>query len=320
MKILKFEPIYMERVWGGRMLSDFFKRNINCKSDKIGESWEIVDRPNAQSVASEGIYKGQSIRNIILKHSKSILGPGWNPKKQFPILVKWLDCKERLSLQVHPPAHIAKDLNGEPKTENWYIAESSENAGLFIGLKKNVNKAMFQKSIEQGTAESLCHRVKSQKGDSVLVESGRIHAIDKGNLILEIQQNSNTTFRVFDWGRAGLGNIERELHIEESLKCINFNDFEPKQLKTSNSNEKTLLAHCNHFRIYKFISKKGENIKLKVQNIDCMIIHLISGKIMIGEDIILEGEQVISPFSSECVLTALKNSTILVTDQFTNQS
>ena len=114
MKILKFEPIYMERVWGGRMLSDFFKRKINCKSDKIGESWEIVDRPNAQSVASEGIYKGQSIRNIILKHSKSILGPGWNPKKQFPILVKWLDCKERLSLQVHPPAHIAKDLNGEP--------------------------------------------------------------------------------------------------------------------------------------------------------------------------------------------------------------
>ena len=102
------------------------------------------------------------------------------------------------------------------------------------------------------------------------------------------------------------------------MKCIDFNDFEPKQLKTSNSNGKILLAHCKHFRIFKFISTKRENIKLKVQNIDCMIIHLISGKIKIGEDIILEGEQVISPFSHECVITTLENSIFLVTDQFTN--
>ena len=319
MKILKFEPIYMERVWGGNMLSDFFHRNINSKSDKIGESWEIVDRPNEQSVSSEGAYKGQSIRNIILKDSKSILGPNWNPRKRFPILVKWLDCKERLSLQVHPPAHIAKDLNGEPKTENWYVAKSTENAGLFIGLKKNISKTMFQQSIKQGTTELLCHKVKSQRGDSVLVESGRIHAIDKGNLILEIQQNSNTTFRVYDWDRTGLDNNKRELHIEESLKCIDFNDFEPKPLITNSSDGKTLLADCKHFRIFKFNSSEGENIKLKTEQVDCMIIHLISGKIKIGQNILLEGEQVISPFASECIISAVESSTFLVTDQFTNQ-
>ena len=319
MEILKFEPIYMERVWGGSMLSDFFHRSIKGKSDKIGESWEIVDRSKEQSIASEGAYKGQSIRNIILRDSKSILGPNWNPSKRFPILVKWLDCKERLSLQVHPPAHIAKSLDGEPKTENWYVAKSTENAGLFIGLKKNTSRSIFQQSIKQGTTELLCHRVKSRKGDSVLVESGRIHAIDKGNLILEIQQNSNTTFRVYDWGRTGLDNNKRELHIEESLKCIDFNDFEPKPLITNSSDGKTLLADCKHFRIFKFNSSEGENIKLKTEQVDCMIIHLISGKIKIGQNIILEGEQVISPFASECIISAVESSTFLVTDQFTNQ-
>ena len=146
MTIIKFEPIYKERPWGGTSLSTFFKREIKLDSNKVGESWDIVDRNEAQSIALNDLYEGMTLREIIANNCDTIMGPIWHKEARFPILVKWLDCHERLSLQVHPPESIATTLLGEPKTENWYVANATEDAGLFIGFKETTNQEYFKKA------------------------------------------------------------------------------------------------------------------------------------------------------------------------------
>jgi mannose-6-phosphate isomerase len=135
--LLRFQPIYQERVWGGRALETALGRALPpVPSSPIGESWEIVDRPEAQSVVQGGADHGKSLRSILAQDGPAIMGPRWPSQKPFPILVKWLDCRERLSLQVHPPVSVANELKGEPKTENWYIAHTAPGAHLIVGLKK----------------------------------------------------------------------------------------------------------------------------------------------------------------------------------------
>jgi mannose-6-phosphate isomerase len=318
MTIIKFEPIYKERPWGGTVLEKRFNRKIHLESDKIGESWEIVDRPEAQSIILNTLNKGMSLRRLIVEQCTSIMGPKWKKESRFPVLIKWLDCSERLSLQVHPPLYVADKFGGEPKTENWYVAGASENAGLFIGLKNDTDKNLFKAALASNKAESLCHRIDSAVGDSILVDSGRIHAIDGGNLILEIQQNSDTTYRVYDWGRLGVDNEPRQLHIEESLRCIDFNDIEPKLLKTQKAVGQSIIAKCDLFKIRKFNSTAGKKVFIKKSSVDCSIIHLISGSISVGEELIGVGEQAMSPFFSDCTIDILKDSTFLITDEFIN--
>ncbi len=232
--LLRFHPIYQERVWGGRALETALGRQLPpVPSNPIGESWEIVDRPEAQSVLQGGPHNGQTLRSVLAQHGPQIMGPKWPAGKPFPILVKWLDCRERLSLQVHPPAAVAAELHGEPKTENWYIAHTAPDAHLIVGLKKGVTRDQFEKAITAGTVEECVHHFRVAAGDSILVHSGQVHAIDAGNLILEIQQNSDTTFRVYDWGRVGLDGKPRQMHVEQSLRSIDWTDFEPAAVRAA---------------------------------------------------------------------------------------
>ena len=317
MTIFKFEPIYKKRIWGGtNIISEFQRPKMSC-DEPVGESWEIVDRKENQSVAINGTLKNKTLRYIIQNHSNMFMGPNWNPKNEFPILVKWLDCNARLSLQVHPPENIAQQLNGQPKTENWFIAKAKPNAGLFIGLENGVSKNQFHEAIHQGTLQKCCQRVSSSEGDSILIESGHLHAIDGGNLILEIQQNSDTTYRVYDWDRTDSNGNSRELHIEESLKCINFNISNPEIINYKSITGEKLLANSKHFRIRQFKLNKNDKIFIKKKNQECMIIHLVSGKIKIGKEIMKCGEQAVSPYSSECTIKLIEDSTFLVTDSFT---
>jgi mannose-6-phosphate isomerase len=311
--IFKFEPLYMERIWGGNAFSDILGRNTDL-SKKIGESWEIVDREAHQSVLSN-TKKKITIRSLLSSNPSEIMGPHWKKDWRFPILVKWLDCNNKLSLQVHPPKEIADKLGGEPKTENWYIAHASKGAGLFIGLKKESNKQRFVNSLKNGTAESECHWVKSNTGDSILVQSGRIHAIDAGNLILEIQQNSDTTYRVFDWNRKDENGNSRELHIKESIQSINFEDFEPRPISDSD-NEVQILANCSHFRIRKMTAKSHQTIKIKGRNKDCHILSPIDCTIEVGKDLVKKGCSAISPYSQECIIKFKERGSVLITDGF----
>lgn len=314
MKIIKLKPIYQERVWGGRGLEKSLNREL--PEDKvIGESWEIVDRTEEQSTVSGGDWAGHTLRYVLENHACEILPPNADPKRPFPILVKWLDCQDRLSLQVHPPASIAESLNGEPKTENWYIAHAEPGASLIVGLPNGTTREKFEKALHDNTLEDCCHRFPVEAGDSILVESGRMHAIDAGNLILEIQQNSDTTYRVYDWGRVGLDGKPRQLHIDQSMKSIDFNDFEPSAMKTATVADDLILADCQEFRITKMTVKDGGSIHFPAKE-DVKILSVVTGELQKGSLTIKQGENVILPYSQSFDFTAKGHVTILVTDRF----
>lgn len=222
-----FEPLYMERVWGGRTLASLFGRRLP-PAVPIGESWEIVDREDAQSVVHEGPLKGRTLHELWTELRAPIFGDrDFGGAPRFPMLFKLLDARDRLSVQVHPPAAVAAQLGGEPKTEMWYFLHCEPDARIYAGLRRGVTCARFQSALEAGTVEETLHSVLVRTGDSIFIPSGRLHAIGEGNVIVEVQQNSDTTYRVFDWNRPGLDGKPRTLHIEQSMLSIDFEDFEP---------------------------------------------------------------------------------------------
>jgi len=305
----------MERVWGGRGLEAKLGRTLP-EGKVIGESWELVDREGEQSVVTEGAYAGKTIRELLETSAADILGPDRDGSQPFPILIKWLDCQDRLSLQVHPPADIAPSLGGEPKTENWYIAECDEGASLIVGLKKGVTREQFTQALANNQVEDCVHRFSVKAGDSILVESGRMHAIDAGNLILEIQQNSDTTYRVYDWGRVGLNGAPRQLHIEESIKSIDFEDFEPEPLKIVPGTQ--TLADCKEFRIRKFELKLGDVALELPAGEGARLIHVVAGKLIDSQSgaVLTKGGNYLQPYVTGASLSAGVPTTVLVTDQF----
>ena len=315
--IFKFEPIYKERIWGGSKIKNFLQREIPL-GNHVGESWEIVDREKDNSVIANSNFKGKTLAEMLESQGKNVMGPQWETGSRFPLLVKWLDCSERLSLQVHPPSDIAETFSGEPKTENWYVAEASEGAGLFAGLKRGTSADSFRQALSQKETESLCHRISSRKGDSLLVESGRVHAIDSGNLILEIQQNSDTTYRVYDWERLGLDGRPRTLHVEESMQCIDFKDYEPTPISTITKKGIETIAESKFFRIRKFNLNQNDSFDLKGRNSDTLMIHALEGSLRANGEAIEKGRQALSPYSSNCTVNCSENTSFLVTDRFSD--
>ncbi len=241
---ITFSPIYMERVWGGRELERVYGRDLPSPDRPYGESWEIVDRVDSQSIVDSGPLAGASLHELWTSRREEIFGEGMPDSFRFPVLLKILDAREDLSIQVHPPAAIAGELGGEPKTEMWYIAGCEPGAKLYAGLKAGVTWGSFGQAIADGSVADQVHVVSPSRGDSVWIPSGRLHAIGAGFLIHEIQQNSDTTYRAFDWNRTGLDGKPRELHIAESLASIDFDDHEPELTKTREG----VLADCPFFK------------------------------------------------------------------------
>ena len=293
-KPIFFKPIYQERVWGGRALSSALNRDLP-EGKRIGESWDIVDRPEAMSLVGVGDQVGKSLRDLISEDPTGIMGKGYDPERPFPILVKWLDCADRLSLQVHPPASVAGALGGEPKTENWYIAECAENASLIVGLKNGATREEFERRLKDDSLEECVHRFPVTPGESILVESGRIHAIDAGNLILEIQQNSDTTYRVYDWGRVGLNGQPRQLHVDQSLQCIDWEDFEPSTIQPQAG--QSVLADCDEFRLVKY-TLSGDSSPFVLPAGEARLISVVDGSVLIGGETVVRGDTVLLPARS----------------------
>ena len=231
----------MERIWGGRSLERLYGKALP-PGVPIGESWEIADRPDASSVVANGPLVGKDLRWLMTHHAAALLGPRLARRhKVFPLLIKILDAQEKLSLQVHPPPRVAARLGGDPKTEMWFITHAEAHAELFVGLKAGVTRAAFQQRIEDGTVADCFQRLRVRAGDAMFLPSGRVHAIGAGNVIFEIQQNSDTTYRVFDWNRVGLDGRPRALHVAESLASIDFEDFAPRLIRRTPAAMRTLV-------------------------------------------------------------------------------
>jgi len=322
-ELLRCRPIYQERVWGGRGLETELARPLPAGAP-IGESWDIVDRPEAQSIIAAGPLQGTSLRAVIAKHGADLMGPGWPAEKPFPILVKWLDCRERLSLQVHPPAAVAPALGGEPKTENWYIAQTAPDANLIVGLKRGVTRRQFERAIADQTLEQCVHHIRVAAGDSILVQSGQVHAIGAGNLILEIQQNSDTTYRVYDWGRVGLDGRPRTLHMAESLRSIDWNDFEPAPVRAAPTSG--VIADCAEFSIRRLVLGAGERLHLPA-NEQPRILSVVSGAVHATAENgrhtkapfaakLHRGDNVIVPYAGAFTFAADAVTILLVTENF----
>jgi len=306
---LQFKPLYQERVWGGRTLESLLKRSLPGTTP-IGESWEIVDRPEAQSVVAAGPWAGKSLREVIEGQAADIMGPQWPKARAFPILVKWLDCRDRLSVQVHPPAAVAQKLGGEPKTENWFIARADAGAAVYAGLRTGVTGEDFERAISAGTVDQCLGRLPVGSGDSLLIHSGTMHAIDAGNVILEIQQNSDTTYRVYDWGRMGLDGKPRTLHVRESLECLSANTAPAPRLVQGAG----MLVHCPEFTIRRVDLAAGESLRFG-RGEQPRILSVVTGELG-GSGDLRAGDNVLLPFAGEFSFVAGSGVTVLVTEGF----
>lgn len=241
-----FEPIYKERVWGGRLLETELGRQLPDAETPFGEAWEIVDRPDDRGRVAAGVYAGRTLQELWTQHREELFGAGLEDAgPDFPMLLKILDARRHLSVQVHPPASAVPDLGGEPKTEMWYVLAADPGAKLFVGVKEGVTRASFEQAMNEGRTEDMLHVLEPRVGEFLFIPSGRLHAIGAGLVLFEMQQNSDTVFRVYDWNRVGLDGNPRDLHTREALQCIDFDDVAPSMGEAQGE----MIVDCDHFRV-----------------------------------------------------------------------
>ncbi len=221
-----FEPLFMERPWGGRRLETQFGKRLPARG-RIGESWEIVDRPETQSVVRDGPIRGKALHELWTQNRQEIFG-NVRDAPRFPLLAKLIDAQEKLSLQVHPPAIVAEKLGSEAKDEFWYIVDAIPGAEIYAGVRRGVTRQQFEAAAETRDTAELVHRIPVKSGDAMFMPSGRLHTMGGGILIAEIQQNSDTTYRLFDWNRVDADGKRRRLDIDASMQSIDFADVEPE--------------------------------------------------------------------------------------------
>jgi mannose-6-phosphate isomerase len=243
---LKTVPIFKQRIWGGQKLQKAFGKDIPSGA-KIGESWELADLPQGQSLIANGEFAGQTLAALVESHPKDITGMKDFPKP-FPLLVKLLDAQDVLSVQVHPDPETCRRMGrGDPKTECWYVIDAEPGAVIYKGLKHEVTKDQFAQAIEDGTTANLLAKVPVKPGECHFLPAGTAHAIGAGLLVAEIQTPSDTTYRVFDWNRVDEAGQPRQLHIDEALESIHF-DATAETLPVATGSR---LVDCEYFKVDK---------------------------------------------------------------------
>jgi mannose-6-phosphate isomerase len=279
-QLIQFHPIYQTRVWGGHKLKNLFQRELPTLKP-IGESWEIVDRKESQSITLKGHITLNEYWNLYRREVFGEKALAYEDK-HFPLLLKLLSAEEDLSIQVHPPASIAEKLGGEPKTEAWYILHADPGAKVYIGLKDEITLVELKECIHQNKILDVIQILEVKAGDFYFLPSGRVHALGKGITLVEIQQNSDTTYRLYDWGRLGLDGKLRELHIEKGFKSIVLED--KHELKIDLAKDKHFKCDC--FEVCfceekKYLGIQGEGVIMTVVE-GCL--ELISGhKLSVGQ-------------------------------------
>ncbi len=252
MSIVRLTPAFKDYIWGGTRLRDDFGKQ--CDLEKIAESWELSCHKDGSSVVSTGEYAGLTLAEYIEKKGRDILGENCRKFENFPILIKLIDAKDNLSVQVHPDNEYALRVEGEyGKTEMWYVVDCDEGAQLLYGFTKEISKEEFAARIADNTLLEVTNSVPVKKGDVFFIRSGTLHAIGKGILIAEIQQNSNTTYRIYDYGRVGKDGKPRELHVEKAKEVTSLKPAQPYPESPAVSKDgytEKLLSSCEYFTTY----------------------------------------------------------------------
>lgn len=241
MSVLKLSPVLKDYLWGGFKLKELFRRDNGGK--KIAESWEISVHPDGQSR-----FKGGSLADYVNDNPESVDKNG-NP---FPILIKYIDAAQNLSVQVHPDDEFACRVEGDNgKTETWYILEAEKGAGIYCGFNKNTSKEEFLQKLNDGTVEELLNFIPVKAGDCFLIKAGTVHAIGAGCVICEIQQSSNVTYRVYDYNRKDAADNLRPLHVDKAVQVINYKKFENEtgggEYENIAGGKIRLLTSCKYF-------------------------------------------------------------------------
>ncbi len=287
---IKLSPAFKDYLWGGTLLRDVY--NKDCDFEKVAESWELSCHKDGHSVVANGEFSGATLQEYIDKNGKSILGTACEKFEEFPILIKLIDAKDSLSVQVHPDNEYALRVEGEyGKTEMWYVVDCEEGASLIYGFDKEITKAEFEESIKNNTLLDIATVAPVKKGDVFFIEAGTLHAIGKGILIAEIQQNSNTTYRVYDFGRVGADGKTRPLHIEKAVEVTTLapaKSYPEAETIAENGYLSKKLASCEYFDVSK-ITLENE----AVLTADATSFHSI---------LLLEGEVTVSSENGEITL------------------
>lgn len=308
MKPIKVIPAFKDYIWGGQKLRTVYGKKTDLSP--LAESWELSCHPDGPSIILGGEDAGKTLECYI-RENPACLGTGYD-NKELPILIKLIDAQDNLSVQVHPndeQAKVWENQNG--KTEMWYVVQADEGAMMTCGMKKDTSKEDFQKAILDNTVGDLLNTVPSKAGDVFFVEAGTVHAIGKGNVIAEIQQNSNVTYRLYDYGRVGKDGKTRELHIEKGVKASNCNATEPRKIPLCSDGTR-LLGSCRYFAT-KEISVAGE-VKLTADSKSYHALVVVAGSAQLKTadycEKIATGETVFIPASlGEYTLSG--NATVL---------
>lgn len=301
---LKFKPILKERLWGGTKLKEVFGKPI--ESDITGESWELSTVPGDISVVANGSLEGKSLQELIDSNAEELLGKSVVERfgKEFPILIKFIDAKQDLSIQLHPNDALAKERhNSFGKTEMWYIMDADPKAELIVGFNKDVTKEEYAESVANDTLLDLLNYEQVKEGDTFFINTGKIHAIGAGVMLAEIQQTSDVTYRVFDFNRKDKEGNLRELHTDMALDAVDYekkDDFIVSYDKTKN--EVNTMVDCPYFKT-NFI-ELTENLDLDTAQRDSFTIYMcVGGEAKIstaeGEVSIKSGETALLPASTQ---------------------
>ena len=251
---MTFKPVYKDYPWGGMRIPETYHRDL--PPGIYAESWEITDREDGMSVVANGALTGKTLREVLESDPQSIMGSKV-AGTTFPLLIKLIDAQKKLSVQVHPDDETAALFGGEAKTEMWYLL-GDNSTQVYCGLKEGMTKESFLQAVANGTSGETMQPVAVKKDDAVFVRGGRVHAIDEGCLILEIQQNSNTTYRIYDWGRMGNDGKPRDLHIDQAINVIDWNNtenprVEPELLVDTDTFKCWKVMECAYFQLEKLV-------------------------------------------------------------------
>ena len=245
---LQFEPILKERIWGGEKLKTVLNKPITSKI--TGESWELSTVEGDVSIVSNGELKGKSLMELIAETPNELLGTRVHERfgKQFPLLFKYLDAREDLSIQVHPNDKLAKERhNSFGKTEMWYVMQADADSRIIVGFKENSSKEEYLKHLKDNTLVSILDNVKAKAGDVFFLETGTVHAIGAGLVVAEIQQTSDITYRLYDFDRVDAQGNKRELHVDLALDAINYNKVNTQKEYDSKTNTSNVVVDCPYF-------------------------------------------------------------------------